>query len=72
MLLFCSDVVPVFALTKESQNGLLEEPFLTRQVTTVDDWDLTGAVFPLHDLKSKVWLLVTGRKKFVLLDNEII
>ena len=64
MLLFCSDVVPVFALTKESQNGLLEEPFLTRQVTTVDDWDLTGAAFPLYDLKSKVWLLVTGGKKF--------
>ena len=64
MLLFCSDVVPVFALTKESQNGLLKEPFLTRQVTTVDDWDRTGAVFPLHDLKSKVWLLVTGGKKF--------
>ena len=63
MLLFCSDIVPVFVLTKESQNGLLEEPFLTRQVTTVDDWDLTGAVFPLHGLKSKVWLLVTGRRK---------
>ena len=64
MLLFCSDVVPLFVLTKESRNGLLEELFLTRQVTTVDDWDLTGAAFPLYDLKSKVWLLVTGGKKF--------
>lgn len=63
MLLFRSDVVPLFELTKESsQNGLLEEPFLTRRVTTMDDWDLTGAVFPLHDLKSNVWLLLTGRK----------